>query len=235
MVDLYREKSRKLAQAQKLYDILKNKFQAKEMETAASVDVNHTLKNIDAERRPEPFNNVNAVPLNHRLQGDCDRRSLPGQFPGPVEQLHSHQKSGSSVLGREPAALAQSDRFKPNRLRELYSLSIYYLSSHQVIARLETRTTPGHRLSLPGTATIAANRSQIPTATTRTHLQPAHDVSSAQRRPPIPAHRDKPSTSSRVPGGVISGIKIGNGGTPPAIDPPTRFDQYRGRSGLPEP
>lgn len=205
------------------------------METAASVDVNHTLKTIDAERRPEPSHSVNAVPLNHRLQGDCDRRSLPGQFPGAVEQLHSHQKSGSSVLGREPTGLPQSDRFKANRLRELSPLRIYYLSSYQSIARLETWTTPGHRLSLPGTASIAANRSQIPTATTRPHLQMAHDVSSVQRRPPIPAHRDKPSTSSRVPGGVISGIKIGNGGTPPAIDPPTRFDQYRGRSSLPEP
>lgn len=103
VVDLYREKSRKHAQAQKLYDTLKQKYQAGQMQSAASANVAQAIESIDAERRPETFNvlpdprprypDTTAAP---HVEGRLPR---PSSLHGSIEQLHPHQRSGSSAVG----------------------------------------------------------------------------------------------------------------------------------------
>lgn len=103
MVDLYREKSRKHAQAQKLYDTLKQKYQAGQMQSAASANVAQAIESIDAERRPETFN---VLPDPRPRYPDTTtapyiegRHPRPSSLHGSIEQLHPHQRSGSSAVG----------------------------------------------------------------------------------------------------------------------------------------
>ena len=120
VVDLYREKSKKLAQTEKLYDTLKKKVQAGEMETAASVDVNHTLNNIEGGQRPLPFEPMVEQRTTHHDFSDRGPRNFHGAGQEPIEQLHSHQKTGSSVIGHEQVVMPQFDHPRATRLRELF-------------------------------------------------------------------------------------------------------------------
>lgn len=108
MVDLYREKSRKHAQAQKLYDTLKQKYQAGQMQSAASANVAQAIESIDAERRPETFNvlptlahDILTPPPLHTLKADThDRR--PFMVPSSSCILISDRgavQSGAPVQG----------------------------------------------------------------------------------------------------------------------------------------
>jgi len=125
VVDLYREKSRKHAQAQKLYDTLKQKYQAEQMQTAASANVAQAIESIDAERRPETFN---VVPDRRQRFTDTTAPQLeggPSRRPsvlGTVEQLHPHQRSGSSAIGSAGAGdqqgISAPERPRASRIRE---------------------------------------------------------------------------------------------------------------------
>ena len=103
LADYYREKSRKLAQVQKLYNALKQRAQAAEMiAPAASKDVEQTLQSITSVRRPEagftkPASRDETQPTVRPSLSERGNRPL-NTAHGGVEQLHPHQRSGSSAM-----------------------------------------------------------------------------------------------------------------------------------------
>ena len=57
LATVYKDKSRKHAQTQQLYDMLKKKVLMKQVETAASDSVTHTLQTINTQQRPATYQN----------------------------------------------------------------------------------------------------------------------------------------------------------------------------------
>ncbi|KEF54210.1 uncharacterized protein A1O9_10006 [Exophiala aquamarina CBS 119918] len=128
VVDLYREKSRKHAQAQKLYDTLKQKYQAEQMQTAASANVAQAIESIDAERRPETLRAAPSAARHHPGYADTTiphlecRPSRRSSILGTLEQLHPHQRSGSSAIGStgtgDQQVMPPPERPRISRIRE---------------------------------------------------------------------------------------------------------------------
>ncbi|KPI38276.1 uncharacterized protein AB675_11976 [Cyphellophora attinorum] len=83
LANLYREKSKKAAQAQQLYDALKKKVLMRRVETAASADANQTLQSIDAR---------GALPT-HQDQQPMMERHQP-HFDPPERHIREHEQDG---------------------------------------------------------------------------------------------------------------------------------------------
>ena len=93
---MYREKSKKHAQTQHLYDTLKKRILMSQVETAASDNVAQTLKSMAGGDRPGTYNGTS---LNQTIAFDRVLRERPlSRIPvneQGVEQLHRHQRQGS--------------------------------------------------------------------------------------------------------------------------------------------
>ncbi|KAK4940817.1 hypothetical protein LTR10_019089 [Elasticomyces elasticus] len=104
LADYYREKSRKLAQVQKLYNALKQRAQAAEMiAPAASKDVEQTLQSITSVRRPDagfakPALRQDSQPILRPSVPERGNRPQDAAHGMGVEQLHPQQRSGSSAV-----------------------------------------------------------------------------------------------------------------------------------------
>ena len=155
---MYREKSKKHAQTQHLYDTLKKRILMSQVETAASDNVAQTLKTIaGVSTRPGTFNGIgfsqSGVHDTNTLPAKQRTHSIPVNENG-VEQLHRHQRQGSgSQTSGDVAAMPPPD----------------YIPSRHRMPNI-TSATPQHRTHLPGaraTAAPAAPRSQIPMSTSR--------------------------------------------------------------------
>jgi E3 ubiquitin-protein ligase CCNP1IP1 len=102
LVDLYREKSKKLTQMTNLYNLLKARAMKSRMETAASENVSQTLNTISSRTGPTmpPAQSGTSMP-NIQKARTPKTPSFPFS-PEGVEQLHRYQRSGtgSSKMSR---------------------------------------------------------------------------------------------------------------------------------------
>lgn len=104
LITLYKEKNRKHQQTQHLYDALKKRVLMGNVQSAASENFNHTLQSINSQARPETYSgmpNIGAAGPS----GSHHQRPQMRQFDNGVEQLHTHQRSGSSNRGSDQGAM----------------------------------------------------------------------------------------------------------------------------------
>lgn len=95
------------------------------MQSAASANVAQSIQSIDAERRPETFNTISdprpryADTTAPHLEA---RPPRPPSIRGTIEQLHPHQRSGSSAVGSTGASdhlgMPPPERPRATRIRE---------------------------------------------------------------------------------------------------------------------
>lgn len=96
LVDLYREKSKKLAEMTKLYNLLKSRAMQSQMQTAASDTVSRALNTMASRGRPSvPItpsgpSRVSTVQTARPPQSPSFHMSPEG-----IEQLHRYQRSGT--------------------------------------------------------------------------------------------------------------------------------------------
>jgi E3 ubiquitin-protein ligase CCNP1IP1 len=201
LIDLYHEKSKKQAQTQHLYDTLKKRILMSQVETAASDNVVPTFKSTGSGTRPETVNGISfaqAGGLGVNAVGERQSRSIPVNKNG-VEQLHRHQRHGSSsqTCG-DVAAMPPPDHI-PSR--------------HRV-----QDTTPRHRTQLPSPRP-AAIRSQIPMSTARPTFPREHRPPGSGLRNSLgSAHVNRHSLGSSSGFGFSVGMKVGRA-------PDTRMDE----------
>ncbi|KAL2438279.1 hypothetical protein ABEF95_005660 [Exophiala dermatitidis] len=164
LVDMYREKSRKHSQTQKLYDTLKKKCLAEQTHGAAHVVNNPAAADASA---PPTIRAVNTMPqpeLSRLLRTEsnqepaqrpklAERRDLRGQpsFRHGPEQLHPHQRSGSSVHGAggggEQGAMPAPEKARSSNIGTSFrALSFLFLISglRNVESELRQSHKPRH-------------------------------------------------------------------------------------------
>ena len=192
---MYREKSKKHAQTQHLYDTLKKRILMSQVETAASDNVTQTLKTMSSGTRPGTFNGIGFARSGvHGTNTPLERQSnrIPVNENG-VEQLHRHQRQGSgSQASGDMAAMPPPD----------------HILSRQRMQNI-TSATPQHRMHLPGART-AVPRSQIPTSTTRpAYLGEHRPPGSGLRHSLGGPHVNRNSIGSATGFGFTAGMKVG--------------------------
>jgi E3 ubiquitin-protein ligase CCNP1IP1 len=195
LIDMYREKSKKHAQTQHLYDILKKRILMSQVGTAASDNVARTLKTMVSGTRPGTFNGIGftqAASLGTNACHERESNDIPVNENG-VEQLHRRQRQGSgSQASGDVAAMLPANHI-PSRHR----------------MQNTTSATPIHRTQLPG-ARSAALRSQIPMSTSRpTFLGEYRSPGSALRHSHGSPHVNRNSHGSARGSGFMAGMKVG--------------------------
>lgn len=106
LVDLYREKSKKLSQMTNLYNLLKARAMKSRMETAPSENVSQTLNSLASRTGPtSALAHAPAQPATSMPKIQKARTPKTPSFafsPEGVEQLHRYQRSGtgSSKMSR---------------------------------------------------------------------------------------------------------------------------------------
>jgi E3 ubiquitin-protein ligase CCNP1IP1 len=192
LIEMYREKSKKHAQTQHLYDTLKKRILMSQVETAASDNVAQTLKTMASGTRPGTFNGVGFAQVGGPGTNPARERqsnNIPVNENG-VEQLHRHQRQGSgSYTSGDAAAMPPPDHV-PSRHRM-------------------QSTTPLHRTQLPGVRP-ATTRSQIPMSTARpTFLSEHRPPGSPMRHSLGSSHVNRNSVGSVGGFGFMAGMKVG--------------------------
>lgn len=97
LIELYREKQRKAAQTEELYTKLKRKVMMSRVHTAATDTANQTVNAISGLRSAGPSAGMSA--REHQKYSIRPLQRYEDRFPvdqNGVEQLHSHQRSGSN-------------------------------------------------------------------------------------------------------------------------------------------
>jgi len=191
---MYREKSKKHAQTQHLYDTLKKRILMSQVETAASDNVARTLKTIASGTRPGTFNGTGftqATSLGTNTGHERESNGIPVNENG-VEQLHRRQRQGSGSQASGDLAMPP-----PNHIP----------SCHQM--QNITTATPIHRTRLSG-ARSAATRSQIPMSTSRpTFLGEYRPPGSALRQSRGSPHMNRNNLGGARGSGFTAGMKVG--------------------------
>ena len=172
---MYREKSKKHAQTQHLYDTLKKRILMSQVETAASDNVAQTLKTMAGRTRPGTFNGIGftqAASPNTNAGHERERSDIPVNENG-VEQLHRRQRQGCSSQASGTVAAMPPPSNIPSRHR---------------IQNVRP-ATPIHRTQLPG-AGPATMRSHIPMSTSRPtflgeHRPPGSTLQHSQGSPQV--------------------------------------------------
>lgn len=95
LVAAYRDKSRKNQQTQELYDRLKRKEMTAATQSAAFDSVDEVLGSVSSRQGHGPSATSHVYQPNPKPQGQRDFVRFPVDHNG-VEQLHSHQRSGST-------------------------------------------------------------------------------------------------------------------------------------------
>jgi hypothetical protein len=102
-----------------------------QVHTAASENANHTLQSINAGARPETVNGMQNM-NTHGPSGNPNRPSRLARFETGVEQLHTHQRSGSSHNGSDVSTMPPPQMIPKHRSRELpCSPDVAYLTQLQ--------------------------------------------------------------------------------------------------------
>ena len=237
--DMYRDKSSKHAQTQKLYDMLKNKVMMRQAETAASENVTQSLRELATDSRPATYIEHSAHGMGEYFQPNIDQHKKRSKNGPPEEaQIGQYHGGQSDVSGPRAAATNVAEPPGPqvvNRMCE-FNCSVDYqpltCEANDLICR-----TPLHRTALPSNTRQAANRSHIPMSMSRqefmaptfqkggTHSSSLrHEVSADINR-----GRHVP-TSPRNHGGILSGMKVGRARTSGDMSGGPRLGQLGGKS-----
>ncbi|EXJ84593.1 hypothetical protein A1O3_05263 [Capronia epimyces CBS 606.96] len=119
LVDLYREKSRKHSQTQKLYDTLKRKCLADQSHGVVFNNDGQTLRSVNPLPQPamaRARTDLNEQSAQHqRFNERTDLRGGPLR-QGP-EQLHPHQRSGSSAYGGDQVGMPPPEKSRMTKPR----------------------------------------------------------------------------------------------------------------------
>ncbi|EXJ74749.1 uncharacterized protein A1O5_01444 [Cladophialophora psammophila CBS 110553] len=212
LFDQYQEKSKKQAQTQKLYDILKQKVMLEKMQPLADDDVAQTLQSMDAlphTKKEQPIiASRQAVyppePLN------IPQRSIPdyGRLQEGPGRLHPHQRSGSSVSGSEQRGMLPPERPRISRISNLVT----------------TSGTPLQRVALPAHSRLGVNQAGVPATGSRSQLPASHHLPGWSRRQNNHSSKVKHTTRNYSP--IISGMKVGRAGTSGSLGLGPRFSEY---------
>ncbi|EXJ94291.1 hypothetical protein A1O1_02685 [Capronia coronata CBS 617.96] len=142
LVDLYREKSRKHSQTQKLYDTLKKK---------CLVEQTHGLVSNNPAQIHKPVNTI-PQPASARTRADQNQgppqrprlNERPGSRGGQIhhgpEQLHPHQRSGSSAYGGDQVGMLPPERSRLAKTRLYFSFKYNRL----LLTDRSEHAGPGH-------------------------------------------------------------------------------------------
>ena len=192
---MYREKSKKHAQTQHLYDTLKKRILMSQVETAASDNVARTLKTMTSGTRPGTFNGTGftrATSLGTNAGHERESNDTPVNENG-VEQLHCRQRQGSGSQASGDVTAMPPPNHIPSRHRMQNIRS----------------ATPVHRTQLPGARPVAT-RSQIPMSASRpTFLSEYRPPGSALRQSHGSPHVNRNSLGSARGSGFTTGMKVG--------------------------
>jgi hypothetical protein len=198
LVEMYRDKSKKQAQTQHLYDTLKKRVMTSQVQTAASDSVAQAINSMSSIPRPQPFGDPSFQPhpptsfhpdgprgsdrhlqTQHSRSPSQSSRNAPFEIgvaamPPPSGPLVGHHSRKSSALSGQ-SLLTMSDGF--------------------------ASSIPQHRTHLPATARTTATRSQIPLSTRAPGTGPCQPMAN------ITNTRNSNSRSSSY--GITAGMKIG--------------------------
>ena len=140
LANLYRDKSKKCAQSQQLYDALKKKFMLRGVETAASENVTQTIQSIANHARPEAFHSQSALGQLHasaqQQRGNHDDR-LPDLLGTDLRPIN-YRGQRSSDMGRDhgmaapprPVANRNGTPITLRRVHKLIEASSPYWRQH---------------------------------------------------------------------------------------------------------
>ena len=197
LIELYRDKSRKHAQTQHLYDTLKKRILMSQVETAASDNVNQTLRSLaNTISRPETYSGsvnqqTHGMGVERIHSGNADHISIDEHG---VEQLHRHQRQGS---GSHTSEHIHAMPLPPQVPR------------HRIPNIAPAVPTPMHRTQLPGAARGVAQRSQIPVPDSRPSTLNHYPPGTALRNSMGSARTKRGSNGSSSGYGITAGMKVG--------------------------
>jgi E3 ubiquitin-protein ligase CCNP1IP1 len=186
LVSMYRDKCKKYTQITNLYNLLKSRALRSQMQTAASDSVSHTLNSLSGSRNGHSF------PLNLNVSTQQEPQpSLPRQYAqcsphqNGVEQLHSHQRSGSvssKDAGRMVDSIAMPPPNRPDKVLPNRKLHVPPISGHELtITAGHAAPTPQRRTRLPGISHTATRHEQVNNESIMTFMN-GHG-NSGQRQP----------------------------------------------------
>lgn len=196
---MYREKSKKQAQTQHLYDTLKKRVMTSQVQTAASDSVAQAIHSMSSIARPQTLGDPPFQPLPQRNFCPDNQRS-DGQYQQP-QHSRSPSQSNRNARGETGAVVMPPPPGPPvghHHPRRSYvpgqtdplTLSDGFVSS-----------TPQHRTHLPGTVSSSATRSQIPLSTRAQGPAPRQPLAN------IASNRNHQTGSSGY--GITAGMKVG--------------------------
>jgi E3 ubiquitin-protein ligase CCNP1IP1 len=217
LVEMYREKSKKQAQTQHLYDTLKKRVMTSQVQTAAS----DTVAQMSKIPRPQTFADASI----HQLQPTSLQA---GDHRGNEQYPETHSRTASQASGNAHVEAGTTNMPPPmgsaagHHNRELQpSFSQRILTPSDGFAA----STPQHRTHLPGTVRTAATRSQIPLIT--------RAPGTAQRQPLANVTNSRNSHSGSSGYGITAGMKVGRPPRSNLSDGEQRSDRYHGTALLP--
>ncbi|KAJ5184145.1 cyclin [Penicillium capsulatum] len=152
LVDLYREKSKKLSQMTNLYNLLKARAMRSQMQSAASDTVSqalHTMTSCGGPSLPEPLSGHSRRPTGP-IARPPPSPSFP-MSPDGVERLHRYQRSAT---GRSRRAEKTSDGAPMPPPRGRLALGVQ---------RTHIPANPQHRTRLSRNSRRPSTMSQLPT------------------------------------------------------------------------
>jgi E3 ubiquitin-protein ligase CCNP1IP1 len=124
LANLYRDKSKKCAQSQQLYDALKKKFMLRGVETAASENVTQTIQSIASQARPETFQGQPTINSLHvagqHLRDTNDDHIQPDLLGNDLRPLNYRSQRSSDVardhsMAAPPRPVANRNGITPSR------------------------------------------------------------------------------------------------------------------------
>jgi hypothetical protein len=213
---MYREKSKKQAQTQHLYDTLKKRVMTSQVQTAASDSVAQAIKSMSSGPRPQTFGETSfEQPLPTNFQSNTQRGNKQYQqhsSRSPSQSSrHAHVEDGTAAMPPPQGPMVGQHNRKDFRLKVHPPLT----SADGFAA-----STPQHRIHLPGTARTAATRSQIPLST----RAPATTL----RQPLANTTNTRNSQTGSSGYGMTVGMKVGRAPRSKPSNSEQRPDRFNG-------
>ncbi len=217
LVAAFREKNRKHQQTQELYDRLKRKEMLAQTQSAAYESVDEVLGSVSRRRSKDPLAPIEPYQSIPRHQEQRDPHHFPVDRNG-VEQLHTHQRSGSNgsrnsegrmpppppppfrrpaEYGSQAVSDGESHTNESNYLPNIFSVTSMPPPQTQHRARLGPMSNSGNRLGVDGHRNVNGfmGSSQMQT--------PSH-------RQPFASMTSNSVNRSSVSGyGMSAGLKVG--------------------------